>query len=79
MAVKRFENLKRKLSVNAKLRSLYCEFMSEYLALGHMSIAKSPGQYYIPHHAVYRPDDGDNKIRVVFDASAHGPYGPSLN
>jgi hypothetical protein len=44
-----------------------------------MSIAKSPGQYFIPYHAVYRPDDGDSKIRVVFDVSAHGPRGSSLN
>ncbi|XP_025406837.1 uncharacterized protein LOC112680837 [Sipha flava] len=79
MAVKRFESLERKLSADQTLRHLYREFMSEYLALGHMSIAKSPGQYFIPHHAVYRPDDGDSKIRVVFDASAHGPRGPSLN
>jgi len=44
--------------------------MSEYLSLGHMSVAELLGQYIIPHHAVIKPYDGDTKIRVVFDASA---------
>lgn len=79
IAVKRFESLERKLSINPKFRSLYTELMSEYSALGHMSVAAEPGQYYIPHHAVYRLDDGDTKIRVVFEASAGRHRGPSLN
>jgi hypothetical protein len=49
------------------------------MSLGHMSIAKSPGYYYIPHHAVYRPEIDETKIRVVFDASARGGTGRSLN
>lgn len=53
--------------------------MSEYVSLGHMSLAKSPGCYYILHHAVCRPDDDETKIRVVFDASARSNIGLSLN
>jgi len=64
---------------NPKLISLYVQFMSEYISLGHMSVATSSGRYLIPHHAVYRPEVNDSKIRVVFDASAHGVRGPSLN
>lgn len=79
MAIKRFESLERKLLSNPKLKSLYQDFMSEYIALGHMTVAKSPGSYFIPHHAVYKPDDGDSKLRVVFDASARGFHTPSLN
>lgn len=79
VAVKRFESLERKLAANPKLSALYVNFMSEYIALGHMSVATSPGQYFIPHHAVYRPEAGDGKIRVVFDASARSFRGPSLN
>lgn len=78
-AIKRFENLEKRLSSDFKLRELYSNFMAEYLALDHMSVAKTPGTYFIPHHAVYRPADGDGKIRVVFDASARGSRGPSLN
>ncbi|XP_008188329.1 uncharacterized protein LOC100568780 [Acyrthosiphon pisum] len=78
-AIKRFENLEKRLSTDTKLRDLYSNFMSEYLTLGHMSVARTPGTYFIPHHAVYRPADGDNKIRVVFDASAKGHRSLSLN
>ncbi|XP_025420515.1 uncharacterized protein LOC112690672 [Sipha flava] len=53
--------------------------MAEYLALGHMSVATTPGQYYIPHHAICKNDGADIKFRVVFDASAKGPTGMSLN
>lgn len=78
-AIRRFEGLEKRLSTDAKLKSLYSQFMFEYIALGHMSVAKSPGLYFLPHHAVYRPDDGDDKIRVVFDASAKCAKGLSLN
>lgn len=79
LAVKRFESLERRLSADPKLHKLYSEFMDEYLASGHMSRAESPGRYIIPHHAVYRSEDGNNKIRVVFDASAQTSVGSSLN
>ncbi|KAF0719706.1 Integrase catalytic domain-containing protein, partial [Aphis craccivora] len=79
VALKRFESLERKLQCNEDLRVAYCDFMSEYLALGHMSISTSPGQYVIPHHAVCTKSDVGFKIRVVFDASAVTHDGTSLN
>lgn len=79
LAIKRFESLERKLSKDVQLRGLYNKFMSEYLALGHMSVAKIDGQYFIPHHAIYRPNINQSKIRVVFDASASNYQCPSLN
>jgi len=79
VAARRFEMLERKLSANPVLKSLYDQFMSEYITLGHMSLAQSPGYYFIPHHAIYRPEVDEKKIRVVFDASARGFRGPSLN
>ncbi|KAL4083557.1 hypothetical protein QTP88_028873 [Uroleucon formosanum] len=79
VAARRFEMLERKLSSNPKLKSLYDKFMSDYISLGHMSLAQSPGHYFIPHHAIFRPEIDDSKIRVVFDASARGFRGPSLN
>ncbi|KAF0709228.1 Integrase catalytic domain-containing protein, partial [Aphis craccivora] len=79
MAVKRFESLERKLASDPKLKLLYTQFMSEYLELGHMSIAQTLGRYYIPHHAICKTDEGETKIRVVFDASAKCPSGMSLN
>ncbi|XP_008188319.1 uncharacterized protein LOC103310776 [Acyrthosiphon pisum] len=79
VATRRFDAIERKLSASPVLKSLYVNFMSEYIALGHMSVATSPGRYIIPHHAVYRPEVDPNKIRVVFDASARCFRGPSLN
>jgi len=79
VALKRFDSLERKLQCNEELRVAYCDFMSEYLSLGHMSISTSPGQYVIPHHAVCTKLDVGFKIRVVFDASAVSRDGTSLN
>lgn len=78
-AIKRFESLERKLTIDPELKSLYKDFMAEYLVLGHMSVATTPGQYYIPHHAICKREGDATKIRVVFDASAKGPTGMSLN
>jgi len=79
VAARHFEMLERKLATNSVLKSLYDRFMSEYISLGHMSLAQSPGHYFIPHHAIYRPEVDKEKIRVVFDASARGFRSPSLN
>lgn len=79
VAVRRFNSLERKLAGDPKRRDLYINFMRDYIALGHMSVAKSPGLYYIPHHAVYRPEVDDKRLRVVFDASAGCSRGFSLN
>ncbi|XP_015367520.1 PREDICTED: uncharacterized protein LOC107164278 [Diuraphis noxia] len=79
IALKRFENLERKLHADPRLRDMYVQFMSEYISLGHMTVAAAPGRYFIPHHAVYRSSVPSSKIRVVFDASAASSTGTSLN
>ena len=79
MALKRLFNLEHKLNKDIKLYNAYCEFMDEYLSLGHMRVATQPGKYYIPHHAVIKQDGDASKIRVVFDASASTTSGRSLN
>jgi len=48
VAVKRFKSLERKLAADRKLKLLYINFMHEYITFGHMSVASSPGAYYIP-------------------------------
>lgn len=45
LAIRRFQNLERKLEANPSLKQAYSAFMSEYESLGHMSIAPSPGTY----------------------------------
>ncbi|XP_050063310.1 uncharacterized protein LOC126552646 [Aphis gossypii] len=79
LALKHFIHLERKLQSNPALYDSYRLFMHEYLSLGHMSIATSPGIYYIPHHAVLKDPSDLSKVRVVFDASATGFSGRSLN
>lgn len=71
--------IEKRLMSDQRFRSLYCQFMAEYLSNGHMSPASSVGSYFIPHHAVYQPSDTDLKIRDVFDASAKDYSGTSLN
>lgn len=79
VAQKRFDHLERKLGAEDCLWKLYCDFMEEYLTLGHMSPTTTVRSYVIPHHAVYQSLDINPKIRVVFDASAPAYSGTSLN
>lgn len=85
-ATKRFNALERRLSKNSEIREEYSKFMSEYEALGHMSLISDPsetdcdrGIYYLPHHCVIKEDSSTTKLRVVFDASSKSDNGISLN
>lgn len=84
LALKRLFALERKLSQNEKLRTMYIEFMKEYLSLNHMSLV-TPGKeyeepaYYIPHLGVLNESSLTTKLRVVFNASAKTSSNKSLN
>jgi hypothetical protein len=81
-AERRFLQLERKISKDAVLKTMYHDFMKEYLDLGHMSILKSTPleqHYYIPHQCVLRPESSSTKLRVVFDASSKTSTAVSLN
>jgi len=79
LALTRFEYLECKLVRNDSLYAAYKQFMADYESLGHMSVAKSPGTYFLPHHAVHKVEGDNVKLRVVFDASARPPSNTSLN
>lgn len=83
MAKRRFFNLEAKLSKDAVLAKQYDDFMLEYIKLGHMqpvtSNSSSAVSYYLPHHAVIKDNSITTNLRVVFDASATGSSGMSLN
>ena len=83
MAYERFKTIERRLTQNPELKEQYVAFMREYEALGHMTRVNSnevvSPSYFIPHHCILRPEKTTTKLRVVFDASAHKPSGPSLN
>ncbi|XP_047535027.1 uncharacterized protein LOC125069551 [Vanessa atalanta] len=81
IATSRFLQLERKFKYNIKLKQEYCKVINEYLALGHMVKVNEENNnaIYLPHHAILRDDKDTTKLRVVFDASAKGSKGFSLN
>ncbi|XP_055645196.1 uncharacterized protein LOC129781554 [Toxorhynchites rutilus septentrionalis] len=83
IAEKRFLNLEKRFAVNPQLKKMYCDFISEYRSMGHMVEVNesdiSDVAYYMPHHAVLRPNSTTSKLRVVFDASCRTTSGLSLN
>lgn len=82
-ALKRFNQLEKKLNANIELKEQYVSFMNEYIQLGHMSLIENEKcdlpVYYIPHHSVTKEDSLTTKLRVVFDASCKTNSGCSLN
>ncbi|XP_075155812.1 uncharacterized protein LOC142229153 [Haematobia irritans] len=63
----------------------YDKVLTEYLHLGHMERIDTPSSldpenvYYLPHHAVIKPESTTTKVRVVFNASSRTSNGVSLN
>ncbi|XP_008475864.2 uncharacterized protein LOC103512857 [Diaphorina citri] len=81
-AVKRFSGLERKFKVNVEFANQYSKAMSEMVENGFMVKAlnqKDKSGYFIPHHAVIRPESASTKLRVVYDGSAKTNSGKSLN
>ncbi|XP_053698867.1 uncharacterized protein LOC128745821 [Sabethes cyaneus] len=83
-ALKRFSGMERRLAANSELRKQYSAFIHEYEDLGHMRevVDEEPSNqvnYYLPHHAVLKPESTTTKLRVVFDASCRTSTGVSLN
>lgn len=84
MARARFLNVEQKLGRNETLREEYVKFMREYLEMNHMEevvdeVTIPERACYLPHHAVVKSSSLTTKVRVVFDASARGTKGQSLN
>ncbi|XP_053691668.1 uncharacterized protein LOC128740167 [Sabethes cyaneus] len=81
-ALRRFLSLERRFTSNLELKALYCSFIKEYKYMGHMRVVNddtTDSVYYLPHHAVLKPDSTTTKLRVVFDASCRSSSGVSLN
>ncbi|CAD6221707.1 GSCOCG00011626001-RA-CDS [Cotesia congregata] len=83
VALKRFYALERKFQQKTEIQRDYIAFLDEYLALGHMSLAKDQNTtgkgFFLPHHAVIKEDSITTKTRVFFDGSAKTSTGISLN
>ncbi|XP_036342045.1 uncharacterized protein LOC118751347 [Rhagoletis pomonella] len=86
-ALQQFFSMERSLQKKGDLATMYNNVLQEYLDLGHMEHTKpceiiSNGKYfsfYLPHHAVVKPDKVTTKVRVVFNASKTSGSGKSLN
>ncbi|XP_075157511.1 uncharacterized protein LOC142230768 [Haematobia irritans] len=84
IAMAQFFRMERKLMKTPDIKAQYDQTILEYLELGHMKkispqeISKTPN-YYLPHHAVIKPDRLTTKLRVVFNASSPSSNKRSLN
>lgn len=85
-ALKRFLNLEKKLHKDPNLFAEYRKFIHEFLELNHghfvdietYQLNKDP-VYFLPHHAVIKPESQTTKLRTVFDASMKTNRKVSLN
>ncbi|XP_070075733.1 uncharacterized protein [Drosophila takahashii] len=71
-----------RLNKNVSLREQYDSVIQEYLDLGHMHLVSpkdDSSNFYLPHHAVFKPDSTTTKVHVVFNASNKSSNGYSLN
>ncbi|XP_018394146.1 PREDICTED: uncharacterized protein LOC108772967 [Cyphomyrmex costatus] len=84
MAVRMLAVMERRFVREPTFRDRYCNFMREYLSLGHMSFAVPLSSdevrvCFLPHHGVLKGTGSEEKIRVVFNGSAKILEGSSLN
>lgn len=82
-ALVQFLTLERRFHKDPLFKKQYCDFIQEYISLGHMTENKNPIKdthtYLLPHHGVLRSTSLTTKLRVVFDASAVTTSGLSFN
>ena len=82
-AKNRLFSLKRKFQKNPKLGQEYTDIIDEQLQNGTIEKVRGEGQvgktFYLPHSAVLKPGSSTTKLRVVYDGSAKGDAGVSLN
>ncbi|XP_036346150.1 uncharacterized protein LOC118755421 [Rhagoletis pomonella] len=79
--------MEKNLLKKGELKTSYDNVLEEYLKLNHMEVVESyekitKGKYtsfYLPHHAVIKPEKLTTKVRVVFNASKCTSSGNSLN
>ncbi|XP_046810015.1 uncharacterized protein LOC124420599 [Lucilia cuprina] len=87
VALAQYSRMEKTLSKDPQLQCQYNAVLNEYLALNHMEETSSYevisqgkyGLYYLPHHAVVRPEHKTTKVRVVFNASRKTKSQYSLN
>ncbi|XP_044573965.1 uncharacterized protein LOC123258153 [Drosophila ananassae] len=82
IALAQFLKNESRLRKNPTLKEEYEAVIRDYLDQRHMSpiVPDSSGKnFYLPHHAFFKPDSTTTKVRVVFNASCPTFNGKSLN
>ncbi|GFR18715.1 DUF5641 domain-containing protein [Trichonephila clavata] len=83
-AIHRFNSWTRRIHTNTELKQKYAKQMQDYIDKKQVEALLKDTQnevrlFYLPHHAVKKITNEENKWRIVFDASFHSPGHPSLN
>ncbi|XP_030758530.1 uncharacterized protein LOC115884169 [Sitophilus oryzae] len=81
-AVKRFYNIEKRFQRDQNLFIEYKAFIDEYINLNHMTKIvdmPEPGEYFLPHHCVFKESSTTTRLRIVFDGSCKTNTGLSLN
>ncbi|XP_075156671.1 uncharacterized protein LOC142229953 [Haematobia irritans] len=78
--------MEKTLEKSHELKNEYNRVLQEYIDLGHMEPVQhreesglKQSSFFLPHHAVIRPDRKSTKVRVVFNGSKKTSSGYSLN
>ncbi|XP_046868527.1 uncharacterized protein LOC124460982 [Drosophila willistoni] len=80
-ALAQFLKNEGRLLKNIAAKTEYDAVIQEYLDLDHMRQVPFDGSndnFYLPHHAVFKPDSTTTKVRVVFNASSKSTNGRIL-
>nr|XP_041630542.1 uncharacterized protein LOC121501974 [Drosophila kikkawai] len=81
-ALAQFLRNETRLKKEPALKNTYDSVIQEYIDLGHMKPVPPNTDkinFYLPHHAVFKPESATTKVRVVFNASSPSSNGNSLN
>ncbi|XP_075158166.1 uncharacterized protein LOC142231444 [Haematobia irritans] len=86
-ALGQYTRMERTLLKDPDMQDQYNSVLQEYITLNHMEETSSQEicaqgkfySFYLPHHAVFRPEHKSTKVRIVFNASRKSKSGFSLN
>ncbi|XP_075167743.1 uncharacterized protein LOC142239882 [Haematobia irritans] len=85
-ALAQYFRMEKNLAKNSDLKTEYDKVLQEYIDLEHMDLVKynelpdeKQFSFFLPHHAVVKPDRKSTKVRVVFNGSKKTSSGYSLN
>ncbi|XP_065355015.1 uncharacterized protein LOC135949392 [Calliphora vicina] len=86
MALAQYHRMETTLDKSPDLKDQYMKVLQEYLDLHHMEPVvyyepkiEKHSSFFLPHHAVIKPESKTTKVRVVFNASKKTGSGFSLN